>query len=54
MTDEACNIVPKLEEESNIQYAAFLLYCESASLKDLWQELSVNKGPKWRWNGCGF
>lgn len=50
MTDEACNLVPKLEEESNIQYAAFLLYCESASLKELWQDLSVNKGR----NGGGM
>lgn len=44
MTDEACNLIPKLEEESNIQYAAFLLYCESSSLKELWQDLSVSKG----------
>lgn len=44
MTDEACELVPKLEEESNVQYAAFLLYCESSSLKELWRELSVNKG----------
>ena len=41
MKDELCQLVPKLSEESNIQYAAFLLYCESKSLKEVWRKLSV-------------
>lgn len=41
MKDDLCPLVPKLSEESNIQYAAFLLYCESKSLKEVWRKLSV-------------
>ena len=41
MKDDLCQLVPKLSEESNIQYAAFLLYCESKSLKEVWRKLSV-------------
>lgn len=41
MKDNLCQLVPKLPEESNIQYAAFLLYCESKSLKEVWRKLSV-------------
>lgn len=41
MKDNPCPLVPKLPEESNIQYAAFLSYCESKSLKDVWRKLSA-------------
>lgn len=41
MKDDLCQLVPKLSEESNIQYAAFLVYCESTSLKEVWRKLSV-------------
>lgn len=41
MKDDLCPLVPKLPEESNIQYAAFLLYCESKSLKEVWRKMSV-------------
>jgi len=41
MKDDLCSLVPKIPEESNIQYAAFLFYCESKSLKDVWRKLSV-------------
>ena len=41
MKDDLCQLVPKLSEESNIQYAAFLLYCESKSIKEVWRKLSV-------------
>ena len=39
MKDDLCQLVPKLSEESNIQYAAFLLYCESKSLKEVWHSI---------------
>lgn len=41
MKDDLCPLVPKLPEESNTQYAAFLLYCESKSLKEVWRKMSV-------------
>lgn len=44
MKDNLCQLVPKLPEESNIQYAAFLLYCELKSLKEVWRKMSVEVG----------
>lgn len=44
MKDDICPLVPKLPEESNLQYAAFLLYCESKSLKEVWRKLSAKVG----------
>ncbi len=41
MKDDLCSLVPKLPEETNLQYAVFLLYCESDSLKELWRKVSV-------------
>ena len=41
MKDDLCSLVPKLPEETNLQYAVFLLYCESNSLKELWRKVSV-------------
>ncbi len=36
--------VTKLENESNLQYAVFLLYCESKSITDLTRQLAVEVG----------
>ena len=41
MKDELCSLVPKLPEETNLQNAVFLLYCESKSLQELWRKVSV-------------
>jgi|GEM_PF-4766332 len=41
MKDDLCALVPKLPEETDLQYAALLLYCESKNLKELWRKMSV-------------